>query len=144
MALIVAAGRGLRAGGGVPKQYRDLGGCMVLTRTLRAMAGHDAVARVTVAIHLDDAAHYQRAVSALEPALRANARMRGGVGGAGASHVSGVDARDSKGGRSRKRGSGGGDARCVAPRGTAGAAIWHLACRRAVRPLPFGDGRVAL
>ncbi|MCO4054674.1 MAG: 2-C-methyl-D-erythritol 4-phosphate cytidylyltransferase [Bosea sp.] len=71
MALIVAAGRGLRAGGGVPKQYRDLGGCMVLTRTLRAMAGHDAVARVTVAIHLDDAAHYQRAVSALEPALRA-------------------------------------------------------------------------
>jgi 2-C-methyl-D-erythritol 4-phosphate cytidylyltransferase/2-C-methyl-D-erythritol 2,4-cyclodiphosphate synthase len=71
MALIVAAGRGLRAGGGMPKQYRDLGGCMVLTRTMRAMAGHDAVDRVTVAIHPDDEAVYEHAASALEPRLRA-------------------------------------------------------------------------
>ena len=38
-ALIVAAGRGARLGGDVPKQYQPLAGEMVLTRTLRAFAG---------------------------------------------------------------------------------------------------------
>lgn len=45
-AIIVAAGRGVRLGGPVPKQYRRLGGEMVLTRTLRtalAVPGVDAV-----------------------------------------------------------------------------------------------------
>ncbi|MGR3465999.1 bifunctional 2-C-methyl-D-erythritol 4-phosphate cytidylyltransferase/2-C-methyl-D-erythritol 2,4-cyclodiphosphate synthase [Limimaricola sp.] len=37
--MIVAAGRGLRAGGGLPKQWRDLGGRMVLSRTIEAFAG---------------------------------------------------------------------------------------------------------
>ena len=36
--LIVAAGAGLRAGGGVPKQYRVLGGKPLLTRTLETFA----------------------------------------------------------------------------------------------------------
>ncbi|TFL16737.1 bifunctional 2-C-methyl-D-erythritol 4-phosphate cytidylyltransferase/2-C-methyl-D-erythritol 2,4-cyclodiphosphate synthase [Jannaschia formosa] len=51
--LIVAAGRGLRAGGGVPKQYRSLRGEAVVTHSLRAFEGHvdDAV----LVIHPDDA-----------------------------------------------------------------------------------------
>jgi 2-C-methyl-D-erythritol 4-phosphate cytidylyltransferase/2-C-methyl-D-erythritol 2,4-cyclodiphosphate synthase len=81
LALIVAAGRGLRAGEGLPKQYRTLGGSMVLARTLRALAGHDAIDLVTVAIHPDDVALYDMAVSALEPAFRAKltAPVHGGA-----------------------------------------------------------------
>ena len=37
--IIVAAGRGSRVGGAVPKQWRDLGGLPVLARTLAAFAG---------------------------------------------------------------------------------------------------------
>lgn len=37
--IIVAAGRGLRAGGGVAKQWRDLGGRTVLARSIAAFAG---------------------------------------------------------------------------------------------------------
>ncbi|PKQ04147.1 MAG: bifunctional 2-C-methyl-D-erythritol 4-phosphate cytidylyltransferase/2-C-methyl-D-erythritol 2,4-cyclodiphosphate synthase, partial [Alphaproteobacteria bacterium HGW-Alphaproteobacteria-11] len=40
VALIVAAGRGSRAGPGAPKQYRELGGSPVLRRTLAAFAAH--------------------------------------------------------------------------------------------------------
>ena len=35
--LVVAAGRGSRAGAGGPKQYRELAGRQVLTRTLEAL-----------------------------------------------------------------------------------------------------------
>ena len=37
--VIVAAGRGLRAGGGLAKQWRDLGGRTVLARSIAAFAG---------------------------------------------------------------------------------------------------------
>ncbi|MCP1167825.1 2-C-methyl-D-erythritol 4-phosphate cytidylyltransferase, partial [Limimaricola sp. ASW11-118] len=37
--VIVAAGRGLRAGGGIAKQWRDLGGRTVLARSIAAFAG---------------------------------------------------------------------------------------------------------
>ena len=37
-AIIVAAGRGTRLGGEIPKQYQLLGGEPVLTRTIRALA----------------------------------------------------------------------------------------------------------
>ncbi|MGX9847163.1 bifunctional 2-C-methyl-D-erythritol 4-phosphate cytidylyltransferase/2-C-methyl-D-erythritol 2,4-cyclodiphosphate synthase [Limimaricola litoreus] len=37
--MIVAAGRGLRAGGGIAKQWRDLGGRTVLARSIAAFAG---------------------------------------------------------------------------------------------------------
>jgi 2-C-methyl-D-erythritol 4-phosphate cytidylyltransferase / 2-C-methyl-D-erythritol 2,4-cyclodiphosphate synthase len=64
-ALIVAAGRGSRAGGGLPKQYRDLSGEPVLTRTIRAFVDESAVAAVKVVIHPDDEAFYDLAVSLL-------------------------------------------------------------------------------
>jgi len=54
-ALIVAAGRGLRAGVGMPKQYRDLCGQPVLARTIRAFDAHPAVEQIVVVHHADDA-----------------------------------------------------------------------------------------
>lgn len=49
-ALIVAAGKGERLGGGIPKQYRLLGGKPVLRRAVEALASHPAIARVRVVI----------------------------------------------------------------------------------------------
>lgn len=54
LALIVAAGRGVRAGGGGPKQYRNLGGRSVLSRTVGAFLAHPRVDAVRVVIHRDD------------------------------------------------------------------------------------------
>ena len=49
-ALIVAAGTGERLGGGLPKQYRLLGGKSVLRRAVEALAAHPAIAAVRVVI----------------------------------------------------------------------------------------------
>ena len=48
-ALIVAAGRGARMGGDIPKQYQLLGGEPVLTRTIRALAAHPACMTLRIA-----------------------------------------------------------------------------------------------
>lgn len=50
-ALITAAGRGTRAGDGLPKQWRDLAGRLVLDRTLVAFAGFE---RIVLVVHPDD------------------------------------------------------------------------------------------
>lgn len=50
-AIIVAAGRGTRAGGDTPKQWQDLNGKPVLAHTVAAFAGLD---RVVVVLHADD------------------------------------------------------------------------------------------
>ena len=47
-ALIVAAGKGERAGGGIPKQYRLLGGKPVLRWAVESLIGHPAVHSVRV------------------------------------------------------------------------------------------------
>ena len=49
-ALIVAAGKGERLGGGVPKQYRLLGGKPVLRRAVEALVRHPAVRSARVVI----------------------------------------------------------------------------------------------
>jgi 2-C-methyl-D-erythritol 4-phosphate cytidylyltransferase/2-C-methyl-D-erythritol 2,4-cyclodiphosphate synthase len=49
-ALIVAAGTGERLGGGMPKQYRLLGGKPILRRAVEALAAHPAIAAVRVVI----------------------------------------------------------------------------------------------
>lgn len=64
-ALIVAAGRGSRAGGEKPKQYQLLGGKPLLRYSLETLLGHAAVARVAVVIHPDDSAAYAEAVGDL-------------------------------------------------------------------------------
>ena len=49
-ALVVAAGSGQRLGGGLPKQYRMLGGRSVVARAIDGMASHPAVSAVRVVI----------------------------------------------------------------------------------------------
>src|SRR3546814_4885114 len=65
VALVVAAGRGIRAGEGTPKQYRALGGMPVLRRTVQAFLEHPAVDIVRVVIHAEDRALYEAAVGDL-------------------------------------------------------------------------------
>jgi 2-C-methyl-D-erythritol 4-phosphate cytidylyltransferase/2-C-methyl-D-erythritol 2,4-cyclodiphosphate synthase len=50
-AVITAAGRGSRAGGEIPKQWRDLRGQSILGRALNAFAGFE---RVVLVVHPDD------------------------------------------------------------------------------------------
>jgi 2-C-methyl-D-erythritol 4-phosphate cytidylyltransferase/2-C-methyl-D-erythritol 2,4-cyclodiphosphate synthase len=64
-AVIVAAGRGVRAGGGVPKQYRLLGGRTVLAHGLAALLAHPAVGRAVTVIHPDERALYDGAAAGL-------------------------------------------------------------------------------
>jgi len=53
-ALIVAAGRGSRFGGSLPKQYLRLGGTTVLRHAAAAFATHRRIAGVLVAIRPED------------------------------------------------------------------------------------------
>ncbi|HCX69197.1 MAG TPA: bifunctional 2-C-methyl-D-erythritol 4-phosphate cytidylyltransferase/2-C-methyl-D-erythritol 2,4-cyclodiphosphate synthase, partial [Rhodobiaceae bacterium] len=64
-ALIVAAGRGSRAGPGAPKQYRQLAGEPVLRRTLTAFATHPGISSVLAVIHEDDRDAYEDAAAGL-------------------------------------------------------------------------------
>ncbi len=63
--IIVAAGRGHRFGGEIPKQYRILGGQAVLRRTLGIFCAHPSVTAVRAVIHPDDEALYKVAAEGL-------------------------------------------------------------------------------
>ncbi len=65
-AVIVAAGRGQRAGGEIPKQYRDLAGEPVIRSTLAAFLSHPQISRVQPVIHPDDTALYGTAAAGLD------------------------------------------------------------------------------
>lgn len=65
IAIIVAAGRGSRAGEGGPKQYRPLAGQAVLARTAEAFLNHPGIDAVRVIIHRDDEALYAEAMGGL-------------------------------------------------------------------------------
>jgi len=65
VALVVAAGRGSRMGGGPPKQYRSLGGQPLLRHALARFAGHPRISGVRAVIHADDRAAYAKAVAGL-------------------------------------------------------------------------------
>ncbi|GGK18062.1 bifunctional 2-C-methyl-D-erythritol 4-phosphate cytidylyltransferase/2-C-methyl-D-erythritol 2,4-cyclodiphosphate synthase [Salinarimonas ramus] len=69
-ALVVAAGRGARAGAGDPKQYRLVGGESVLGRVLALLGAHEAIDRILVVTHPDDGDFYARTTTALAPAAR--------------------------------------------------------------------------
>jgi 2-C-methyl-D-erythritol 4-phosphate cytidylyltransferase/2-C-methyl-D-erythritol 2,4-cyclodiphosphate synthase len=63
VALIVAAGSGVRAGDGLPKQYRTLGGKSVLAHAIDNLAGHPGIDAVQVVIGAGQAALYAEAVA---------------------------------------------------------------------------------
>ena len=57
--IIVAAGRGIRAGAGIPKQYRRIGGLAVLEHTLRAFLDNSSTGPIMVVIGPDDQARFE-------------------------------------------------------------------------------------
>jgi 2-C-methyl-D-erythritol 4-phosphate cytidylyltransferase / 2-C-methyl-D-erythritol 2,4-cyclodiphosphate synthase len=67
-AIVVAAGRGLRAGSGGPKQYRSIGGQTVIFRAMEAFCMHPDVFAVQPVVNPDDTAVFNAAVSALRHA----------------------------------------------------------------------------
>lgn len=61
-ALIVAAGRGTRAGGDIPKQYAVIGGAPVIARCLNAFVAEPALTMIQVVIGQGDRAFYAASV----------------------------------------------------------------------------------
>ncbi len=61
-AVVLAAGRGTRFGGPLPKQYLTLGDRTVVARSIDAFLRHPAIRRVCVAIGAEDAAQFRDAV----------------------------------------------------------------------------------
>lgn len=72
-ALIVAAGSGVRLGGGVPKQYRLLGGKPMLRHAAEAMLGHPRIDKVVAVIGGDQEELAKQVLSGLPVAT-----VRGG------------------------------------------------------------------
>jgi 2-C-methyl-D-erythritol 4-phosphate cytidylyltransferase/2-C-methyl-D-erythritol 2,4-cyclodiphosphate synthase len=70
-ALIVAAGRGLRAGAAAPKQYRRLGGTPVLCRTLKPFLTESRIGTVLVVIGAGDTPRYDEAIGQLPESAQA-------------------------------------------------------------------------
>jgi 2-C-methyl-D-erythritol 4-phosphate cytidylyltransferase/2-C-methyl-D-erythritol 2,4-cyclodiphosphate synthase len=66
--VLVAAGRGLRAGAGGPKQYREIGGVPVIYRAMEAFSHHPDVFAVQPVVNPDDAEVFNEAVSGLRHA----------------------------------------------------------------------------
>src|ERR1700716_649517 len=67
-AILVAAGRGLRAGAGGPKQYRTIGGQTVIFRAMEAVCRHPDVFAVQPVVNPEDAAIFNEAVAGLRHA----------------------------------------------------------------------------
>ena len=65
-ALIVAAGRGTRFGGALPKQYLPLGGGSVLRHAVSAFAVHPAIAGVQVVIRDEDRTVFAESIAGIE------------------------------------------------------------------------------
>ncbi|MGB0661777.1 MAG: bifunctional 2-C-methyl-D-erythritol 4-phosphate cytidylyltransferase/2-C-methyl-D-erythritol 2,4-cyclodiphosphate synthase [Mangrovicoccus sp.] len=61
-ALIVAAGRGSRAGGDIPKQYQKIEGVSLLQHTSNAIASHSEISGFVYVINPDDRALFDAAV----------------------------------------------------------------------------------
>ncbi len=72
--LVVAAGRGSRAGAGLPKQFRPLCGQPLITHTLRSLLTASPDILVTPVIHPDDRDLFDGAANALDGELRTRLR----------------------------------------------------------------------
>ena len=65
-ALVLAAGRGARFGGTLPKQYLPLAGASVLRHAVTAFAAHKRIAGVQVTIRPEDRGVYDAALAGLD------------------------------------------------------------------------------
>ncbi|RZN10063.1 bifunctional 2-C-methyl-D-erythritol 4-phosphate cytidylyltransferase/2-C-methyl-D-erythritol 2,4-cyclodiphosphate synthase [Bradyrhizobium genosp. SA-3] len=79
--VLVAAGRGLRAGAGGPKQYREIGGVPVIYRAMEAFSRHPDVSTVQPVVNPDDSAMFTAAVAGLkhEPPTNGGATRQASV-----------------------------------------------------------------
>ncbi|WGD48637.1 bifunctional 2-C-methyl-D-erythritol 4-phosphate cytidylyltransferase/2-C-methyl-D-erythritol 2,4-cyclodiphosphate synthase [Bradyrhizobium sp. CB1650] len=79
--VLVAAGRGLRAGAGGPKQYRTIGGQPVIFRAMEAFSRHADVFAVQPVVNPDDSAMFMAAVAGLrhEPPANGGATRQASV-----------------------------------------------------------------
>jgi 2-C-methyl-D-erythritol 4-phosphate cytidylyltransferase/2-C-methyl-D-erythritol 2,4-cyclodiphosphate synthase len=68
-AVVVAGGRGLRAGGDVPKQYRDIAGEPVIRPVLAAFLNHPQIGAVQPVIHPQDEEVFRVATAGLKKLL---------------------------------------------------------------------------
>jgi 2-C-methyl-D-erythritol 4-phosphate cytidylyltransferase/2-C-methyl-D-erythritol 2,4-cyclodiphosphate synthase len=68
--VIVAAGRGLRLGGSLPKQFLDLGGRTILQRSLAVFDAHPAITELVVALPEDLLHEAQRLIGPLQRPCR--------------------------------------------------------------------------
>lgn len=78
VAIVVAAGRGKRFGGDVPKQYQMLGGIPVLRHAVCAFLDHDAIDAVLPVLHEGDREMWRSALdglTTLEPVLGGETRQ---------------------------------------------------------------------
>src|SRR5258707_15005666 len=64
-AILVAAGRGLRAGSGGPKQYRSIGGQTVIFRAMQPFCRHPEIFAVQPVLNPDDTTIFNDAVTEL-------------------------------------------------------------------------------
>src|SRR5664279_2713549 len=71
-AILVAAGRGLRAGSGGPKQYRSIGGRTVIFRAMEPFCRHPQIFAVQPVLNPDDTTVFNDAVSELRHEPPAN------------------------------------------------------------------------
>src|SRR5205085_810422 len=80
-AILVAAGRGLRAGAGGPKQYREIGGQTVIFRAMEAFCRHPDVFAVQPVVNPDDAVIFSTAVAGLrhQPPTKGGATRQASV-----------------------------------------------------------------
>lgn len=80
-AIIVAGGRGVRAGEGEPKQFRPIGGVPMLLRALRPFTSHPRVGPIVVVLPAANAANVPEWLAPL-----VSQRLRLAVGGAERQH----------------------------------------------------------
>ena len=67
--VVVAAGRGQRAGSEIPKQYRDIAGEPIIRSTLLAFLAHPQIGAVQPVIHPDDEDLFRAATTGLKELL---------------------------------------------------------------------------
>ncbi len=78
IAIIVAAGRGVRAGTAGPKQYQRLAGETVLARAARAFLDHPGISAVRVIVHAEDHDLYAESMASLIDRAKLLAPVNGG------------------------------------------------------------------
>jgi len=89
-AILVAAGRGTRAGAGLPKQWRILAGQRVFDWTYQAFLSHPDISHVVAVVHPDDHSQLPSGLEAVNGGSTRAASVRAGLEaleGRGFSHV---------------------------------------------------------